>query len=193
MACAPWRSMLDLALERHGEQPKARLVALATVRSDGRPANRTLVFRGFRAGTDQLCFATHQDSAKVEQLGRTGWAEVCWHFPQSQEQFRLLGMVRPIGAGDADAELQALRLALWRELPDTSRQQFTWPATGTPRVSDVFLTLPPPDSQTPLASFCVLLLDAVEVDHLELAAPPPPHWHYRRGDDGNWSMAATNP
>jgi pyridoxamine 5'-phosphate oxidase len=47
MTLAPWRSALARALHRNRALVYARYFQLATVRADGRPANRTVVFRGF--------------------------------------------------------------------------------------------------------------------------------------------------
>lgn len=46
MSFAPWRSLLDRALDLNSSLASARYLQLATVRADNRPANRTLVFRG---------------------------------------------------------------------------------------------------------------------------------------------------
>lgn len=50
-AAAPqWREMLQRSLKKNKSLPYSRYVQLATVRPDGRPANRTVVFRcGLRA------------------------------------------------------------------------------------------------------------------------------------------------
>jgi pyridoxamine 5'-phosphate oxidase len=48
MTLAPWRSPLSRALYRNRNLPYCRYLQLATVRPNGQPANRTVVFRGFR-------------------------------------------------------------------------------------------------------------------------------------------------
>jgi pyridoxamine 5'-phosphate oxidase len=70
MNLAPWRLPLARALHRNRSIPASRYLQLATVRSDGRPANRTVVFRGFAPDTDWLQFVTDSRSQKVEQLGQ---------------------------------------------------------------------------------------------------------------------------
>ena len=86
-----WRPCLTLALHRNRRSAQARYAQLATIREDGRPANRTVVFRGFVEETDLLIFTADDRSRKVEQVERAPWAEACWYFPDSREQFRLLG------------------------------------------------------------------------------------------------------
>ncbi|NJL49732.1 MAG: pyridoxamine 5'-phosphate oxidase, partial [Leptolyngbyaceae cyanobacterium SM2_5_2] len=53
-ALAPWRSALGRALHRNRSRPYSRYFQLATVQTNGRPANRTVVFRGFLPDSNQL-------------------------------------------------------------------------------------------------------------------------------------------
>ncbi|MCA1991428.1 MAG: pyridoxamine 5'-phosphate oxidase family protein, partial [Coleofasciculus sp. S288] len=91
MSLAPWRSLLASALHKNRSLPYARYFQLATIRADGRPANRTVVFRGFLDSTNQLKIITDTRSQKAEQIDHQPWGEVCWYFPKTREQFRLLG------------------------------------------------------------------------------------------------------
>ena len=63
-----WLPSLVLALYQNRHAPDSRFVQMATVRADGRPANRTLVFRGFLNDTPQLTFVTDARSTKVAEL-----------------------------------------------------------------------------------------------------------------------------
>jgi hypothetical protein len=46
VACtAPWKALLQKSLALNSSLPQAKYLQLATVRPDGRPANRTVVFR----------------------------------------------------------------------------------------------------------------------------------------------------
>jgi len=69
---------------------KCRYVQLATIRADNRPANRTLVFRGFLEDTDQLKFVIDARSQKVDQIFHQPWAEACWYFPETVNNFASL-------------------------------------------------------------------------------------------------------
>ena len=42
---APWKMKLERSLDVNKSEPHARFLQLATVQLDGRPANRTVVFR----------------------------------------------------------------------------------------------------------------------------------------------------
>ena len=96
MSLAPWRSPLSRALHRNRSLPNARYVQLATVRPDGSPANRTIVFRGFVEEPfcnstplyDTLQFVTDRRSEKVIEIEHQVLGEVCWYFPNTREQFR---------------------------------------------------------------------------------------------------------
>ncbi|GIL90851.1 hypothetical protein Vretifemale_18572 [Volvox reticuliferus] len=61
-----WRDKIQKSLSKNKHLANSRYVQLATVRQDGRPANRTVVFRGFLADDDDcLTFVTDSRSRKV--------------------------------------------------------------------------------------------------------------------------------
>ena len=192
MSLAPWRSSLARALHRNRSLAYARYLQLATVRADGRPANRTVVFRGFLPDTNQLKFITDARSDKAEQIEQFAWAEACWYFPTTREQFRISGALALIRDGHTDAELQQARQTTWQELSDAARSQFSWPHPGTPRTSDDGFTDPPPDAIAPVSHFCLLLLEPTQVDHLELRGNPQNRWLYQQQEQG-WSTQAIYP
>jgi pyridoxamine 5'-phosphate oxidase len=188
-----WRASLVLALYRNRHVAQARYLQLATIRPDGRPANRTVVFRGFLGETDSISIVTDDRTAKVRELDAVPWAEACWYFPMTREQFRL-GCRATVVRGDAgDEAAQRARRDAWRELADATRRSFTWPAPGEPRDRGVPFTEEVPDPETPPSSFALLVLDPIEVDHLELDGSPQNRWAYRRDDDGQWTGREINP
>lgn len=189
---ALWRVPLEAALHRERETPWSRFVQLATVRPDGRPANRTLVFRDFLSHTDRMQFVVDARGDKIIDLRKRHWAEVCWYFPGGREQFRILGRVDLVGPDHADERLQAVRTALWQSLSGAVRTQYAWPEPGAPRADDAAFKLRHPDPRTPLGPFVLLLLDPVEIDHLRLAATPLERQRYRRWPKG-WVREAINP
>jgi pyridoxamine 5'-phosphate oxidase len=83
---ALWLPSLVLALYRNRHAPFSRFAQIATVRGDGRPANRTIVFRGFLNDSPQMTFTTDARSDKVAELERSPWSELCWYFPVTHEQ-----------------------------------------------------------------------------------------------------------
>ena len=121
---APWRSAISHALDHHHNLAHARFVQLATVGTNGRPANRTVVFRGFLTNTDHLKFVADRRSEKVAHILQNPWVEICWDFPETREQFRIAGDLLCIAEGGDPDHLQFHRTAAWRELSDAARLQF---------------------------------------------------------------------
>lgn len=187
----PWRLSLVGALDRNRSLVYSRYLQLATIRLDHRPANRTVVFRGFLEQTNQLKFITDSRSQKIEQIEQNNWAEACWYFPQTREQFRLLGQLKVIS--ESDIPLKIARQATWNELSEAAKSQFYWPTSRQPKSdSTAFLPLeiiplePPPN-------FCLLLLDPQEVDHLELKGEPQNRTIYVYHSEQGWLQEVVNP
>ncbi|MEH2076626.1 MAG: Npun_F5749 family FMN-dependent PPOX-type flavoprotein [Nostoc sp.] len=194
MSLAPWRGAIAHALHRNRSLVYARYLQLATVQPNGRPANRTLVFRGFLEDTNQLKFITDNRSAKAEQIQQQPWAEVCWYFPNTREQFRIAGCLTLVSSDDFHQDLQPARTAIWQELSDAARLQFAWPHPGKPRVETPEAFAPPaPNPVQPVPNFCLLLLDPVQVDHLELRGEPQNRRFYRRDENQEWFCEEINP
>lgn len=193
MQSASWKSSLARALHRNRSFVSCRYVQLATVRPDGHPANRTLVFRGFLATTDQLQFVTDHRSQKVEQMQLFPWGELCWYFPKTREQFRISGKLRLISDQDEDQPEFQSRQTLWHHLSDAAQEQFSWPPSGQPRTTDQDFKSVPYDRLLPNPNFCLLLLNPVLVDHLELRGDPQNRWQYQQSALGEWIVQAINP
>ena len=192
MSLASWRSPLARALHCNRALAHARYLQLATVRVDQRPANRTLVFRGFLDGTDQLQFVTDARNEKAEQIDRLPWGEACWYFPETREQFRLAGTLLLVRDQHPDAVLQQARQAAWQSLSDAARTQFAWAHPGKPRSGQEEFNVAAPETTTPLPPFCLLLLDPHQVDHLELRGDPQNRWLHQR-DNAVWTVHPINP
>jgi pyridoxamine 5'-phosphate oxidase len=186
---APWRSPLARALHRNRSLIYARYLQLATVRLDGRPANRTVVFRGFRPEGDRLVLISDDRSQKQAELRVQPWAEICWYFPKSREQFRMLGQVEVVDRLSAD---QGTRIQIWQGLSDNARSQFAWPDPRADRANSDAFSPQEIDEKQPLDSFSVLLLDPAEVDHLELRGEPQNRSLYRLEETG-WELRSVNP
>jgi pyridoxamine 5'-phosphate oxidase len=188
-----WRPSLVLALYQNRNAPNARFVQMATVRTDGLPANRSLVFRGFLHDAHQLTFATDTRGRKTAELAAFPRAELCWYFPVTHVQFRIGGTITLVGEDTGDPTLEAARRDTWRALPEATRVSFTWPAPGLPRDSRVPFPTHHPDPLEPLPHFGLIVLDPLDVDYLELNGTPQNRWVYRRDQDGRWSGAEVNP
>jgi len=191
MTLPPWRSPIAHALHRNRSLAHVRFLQLATVRANGYPANRTVVFRGFWGDTS-LRFVTDARSAKADQIDHCKGGEACWYFTQTREQFRLTGTLTLVRAHHPDPVLQQVRQTTWQELSDAARTQFAWAEPGQPRSSDDGFVVALPDAIAPLPDFCLLLLNPTQVDHLELRGDPQNRWLYQ-WDGKRWDVQAVNP
>ncbi|MGB3309821.1 MAG: Npun_F5749 family FMN-dependent PPOX-type flavoprotein [Nodosilinea sp.] len=187
---APWRSPLARALHRNRSKPYSRYFQLATVTAEGRPANRTVVFRGFLPDTNSLTVVTDRRSAKVTDIAAHPWAEACWYFTETREQFRLAGPIQVVDA--TAASLADARQNAWQSLSDNARQQFYWPHPARPRTSEADFS-PQAVDATPPAEFCLVLLTPYQVDHLELRGDPQTRTFYTQPVDHPWQVEAVNP
>lgn len=194
---APWRLPLARALHRNRALVYARYAQLATLRPNGRPANRTIVFRGFvdqaiSNAYNDLTFITDRRSEKVTQIDHNHWGELCWYFPKTREQFRLAGQLTVIDAANTDAAWQKLRRMTWHNLSDAARAQFVWPDPKQLRADQHAFAVGELDPHQPLEAFCLLRLTPTEVDHLELKGEPQNRCLYTL-DQGQWQPRSVNP
>lgn len=201
-ALAPWRSPLSRALHRNRALIYTRYAQLATVGLDGKPSNRTIVFRGFvdqavpQANND-LKFITDRRSEKVEQIALHPAAELCWYFPKTREQFRIAGNLHlithtDISPSDSTEAWQKLRRMTWHNLSDAARSQFAWPTPKNDRAAPAAFDIADLDANQPLDTFCLLILCPVSVDHLELKGEPQNRCLYIH-ENGAWKQRSVNP
>ena len=193
MSIAPWRSFLANALKKNRTQPHSRYFQLATVRSDGTPANRTVVFRGFLKETNKLRIITDARSEKITEIHNQSRGEICWYFTTTREQFRIAGRIIIIDVNYQDSELQKARKLTWQELSDNARIQFAWAHPGKPRANSEAFSPPHPDENKPLDNFCLLLFEPVKVDHLRLRGEPQNRTLYLLDEKGVWDVVEVNP
>lgn len=192
---APWRSPLSRALHRNRSEAHSRYFQLATVTKEGNPANRTVVFRGFMPNSNWLQIGTDSRSEKIEQIEHQPRGEVCWYFTKTREQFRLTGKLTIIGANSSNPVFEKARQALWQQLSDSAREQFGWPDPRQPKADEISPSFSEPVSdKEPLPNFCLLLLDPIRVDHLELRGEPQNRCLYILDPDARtWSTRLVNP
>ncbi|MBD1914655.1 MULTISPECIES: Npun_F5749 family FMN-dependent PPOX-type flavoprotein [Cyanophyceae] len=191
VALAPWRSTLARALHRNRSRPYSRYFQLATITPTGRPANRTVVFRGWLPDSNTLTLITDQRSAKVADITAHPWAEACWYFTDTREQFRLAGSIQVVTA-EADPALFQARQNSWEVLSDNARQQFYWPHPAQSRTAEADFS-PREIHVMPPAEFCLVLLHPDQVDHLELRGEPQNRTLYDQQPDGTWQVTVVNP
>lgn len=187
MTLPRWHAALQQLLERHAHLPHSRFVSAATVREDGRPANRMLTFRFF-LHDGRLVFTTDARSEKTAQLLRQPWIELCWYFTETRTQVRLLG--RAVLAAPEEPALAEVRMRTWRERTEQSRHSFAWPEPGAALAPfEAFEGRAP---QLPPDNFLLLLFAPEQVDVLELSPQPHRRLVFEHGPDG-WQEMAVNP
>lgn len=193
MSIATWRSPLARALHRNRSEPHSRYFQLATLRPDGSPANRTIVFRGFLNDTNQLMAITDGRSDKIAQIIHQPWAEACWYFTKTREQFRLFGRLQIADADHREHTLKTTRQNIWQQLSDKARAQFYWPTPGETRTNGQGFASHTVDPTHPPTYFCLLLLEPTQVDHLELRGNPQNRYRYQMTEDNRWQKIPVNP
>ncbi|MEB3225209.1 MAG: Npun_F5749 family FMN-dependent PPOX-type flavoprotein [Synechococcus sp.] len=191
---APWRSPLARALHRNKSQPHHRFFQLATVTPEGKPSNRTVVFRGFREKSNDLKIITDQRSEKLSHFQACPDTEIAWYFTKTREQFRLSGHILSITADDVTSPLYPERTQTWQSLSDAARAQFLWPQPGDRRSAN------PADFQPiqvnnlePVPNFVLLIFQVTGVDHLELRGEPQNRFLYRLTVAQTWEKLSVNP
>ncbi|MEO1180283.1 MAG: Npun_F5749 family FMN-dependent PPOX-type flavoprotein [Cyanobacteria bacterium J06636_28] len=184
---APWRPALARALHRNRARAYCRYLQLATINAGGKPSNRTVVFRGFVG--EALQMVTDGRSEKVQQVRANPWAEACWYFTVTREQFRIAGRLTLL---DPDNDVDTLRAQTWQAMSAKARQQFYWPHPGQTRANETEFEPVSELAEQPPDSFYVLLLTPDRVDHLALRGNPQDRYIYERRSD-EWGIEAVNP
>ncbi|KAK6142666.1 hypothetical protein DH2020_023014 [Rehmannia glutinosa] len=120
--------------------------------------------------SDRILINTDTRSRKIDDLKHCPFAEICWYFTESWEQFRISGPVDVIDGMNPDPVKLQQREKSWFACSLRSRMQYMAP---TPRVS---VYEQPSQTQTPsldpsigpVGAFCLLVLDPDQVDYLNL-------------------------
>ncbi|MEN9221872.1 MAG: pyridoxamine 5'-phosphate oxidase family protein [Thermostichus sp. BF3_bins_97] len=192
-----WRALLQAALHRNRSDPGARYLQLATVDPQGHPRNRTVVFRGFLGDSDCIQLAVDSRSEKIRQIAHCPQAQICWYFGKTREQFRIAGTLQAIAADHPDPQAQRQRQQLWQQMSEKGRLLWFWPEPkGYLAPSETFVQeLPEENVARPPQTFVALLLEPIEVDHLQLKGDPvypQRRTVYERSPHG-WQRRAVNP
>jgi pyridoxamine 5'-phosphate oxidase len=189
-----WRSLLSAAIHRNRSKPHSRYFQLATVTTEGYPANRTVVFRGFLDDEqNSLKIITDARSAKIQDIKQQPQGEICWYFTKTREQFRITGSLRLITALETNADLQQARQLTWYHLSDSGRSQFACPNPAQPAAKKSAFEIDTLDPNLPGDNFCLLLLIPQKIDHLQLRTDPQQRCIYQLQEDLTWSTKAVNP
>ncbi|OVA06323.1 Pyridoxamine 5'-phosphate oxidase [Macleaya cordata] len=195
-AAAPWKQLLLNALDSNANFKHSTYFQLATIGSNGRPANRTVVFRGFEDGSNKIHINTDCRTCKIEEIKRFPFAEICWYFTESWEQFRINGTVDIIDGSNPDPMKLVQREKAWFGSSLRSRLQYLGPTPGLPCISEEpsqELSLDP--STGPVGAFCLLVVDPDQVDYLNLKSNERLSFTSKDNGDGGkcWISKKINP
>ncbi|PKA52063.1 Pyridoxine/pyridoxamine 5'-phosphate oxidase 2 [Apostasia shenzhenica] len=168
-AAQPWRTLLVAALESNAHLKHSSYFQLATVAANGKPANRTVVFRGFQEGCDNIHIHTDSRSSKIDEIKHCRYGEVCWYFTESWEQFRINGTLDVIDCSTTDPVKLQQREKSWFSCSLKSRFQYLGPVPRLPVLSAEPSKVDQLDSSSgPVDTFCLLIFDPEQVDYLSL-------------------------
>lgn len=210
----PWRAPLAAAIAAC-TGPLPSVGALATVTAAGAPAVRSVNVRGWPEPSTYT-FISDGRSAKAAELAATAATELCFHFPDTREQYRLSGEAVVLGpappaeaggggggggaaaCGDDAAPAGGARPTAWRGLGAGAREWFFWGPPGAPLGTD----RPSADAaregvaaDTPPDAFVVVEVQVVRAERLQLGVTPFVRTVYEagQGEEGGWSVVEVNP
>eukprot|EP01025_Chloroclados_australasicus_P026996 TRINITY_DN26794_c0_g4_i1.p2 TRINITY_DN26794_c0_g4~~TRINITY_DN26794_c0_g4_i1.p2 ORF type:complete len:194 (-),score=14.78 TRINITY_DN26794_c0_g4_i1:187-768(-) len=193
MSVVGWKSSLLQSLDTNRSLVYARYFQIATLRPNGVPANRTVVFRGFLGESDSITFITDSRSKKVEEIAHNPFGEICWYFPNSREQYRISGELKVIDESYDNEDLVRARQNTWRSISENARKQFLWPHPGLPREpNDEDKYDPPalPQNSNVVHDFCLVVMEPQDVDHVLLFTNQ--RFQYSK-EQGIWKQLEINP
>ncbi|XP_057805841.1 pyridoxine/pyridoxamine 5'-phosphate oxidase 2 [Salvia miltiorrhiza] len=167
-AAPPWKQLLLSSIQANSHLKHHSYFQLATVSSNNRPSNRTVVFRGFHDDGDEILINTDTRSRKINDLKHCPFAEICWYFTESWEQFRIRGVIDVVDGTTPDPLKLQQREKSWFASSLRSRMQYLAASPGLPAIAS---SEQPPSldpSVGPVAAFGLLVFDPHEVDYLNL-------------------------
>eukprot|EP01025_Chloroclados_australasicus_P028568 TRINITY_DN28303_c0_g1_i4.p3 TRINITY_DN28303_c0_g1~~TRINITY_DN28303_c0_g1_i4.p3 ORF type:complete len:193 (-),score=19.74 TRINITY_DN28303_c0_g1_i4:388-966(-) len=187
-----WKKTLVQSLEAHNTLAYSKYFQIATVRPNGSPANRTVVFRGFLGDTENITFVADGKSAKVEEITNNPLGEICWYFTNTREQYRISGLLKAVDETTEDGNFLKARQMTWQNLSDNGKAQFLEPPPGLAREpydENKQDTPPTKDEQIP-AQFCLIVLQPQEVDYSRVSTNV--HIQYKL-EQGFWKKLGSDP
>ncbi|CAH2056739.1 unnamed protein product [Thlaspi arvense] len=209
VAASSWKQLLLNALESNSSVKHSLFFQLATIGSNGKPSNRTV---GFQENSDNP-YQHRQPKSKgssfftlylfwvvdlywIDELKQCPFAEICWYFADSWEQFRINGSVDIIDGSCRDPMKLQQRERAWFSSSPKSRLQYLGPIPGLPLLGEIAFKEPSLDPSTgPVDAFCLLVLDPDQVDYLNLKSNERLNFTSRQNINGEklWTSQRINP
>ncbi|OAE34832.1 hypothetical protein AXG93_2528s2000 [Marchantia polymorpha subsp. ruderalis] len=209
-AITPWRQLLLESIQANKHLKHSEYFQLATVRENGKPANRTVVFssrcfikpaQSWRFTFQYFTVTGVPDPNKanvkqftIEEIKAQAFGEICWYFTDTREQFRISGTLDVIGEADRNAVRLKMRERAWFQSSPNSRLQFVGPSPGfpCPEGGPNDSTTPQLDpAQGPVENFCLVTLEPQEVDYLNLRKNK--RYVFQKMGEFSWTQREVNP
>lgn len=180
----PWRQSLARSLHKHRSKAESKYFQVASIDSDGKPRNRTMVHRGFLENSNSIITISDIRSAKFCDFSNLAEAEICWYFTLSREQYRIYSEVMihsNIHITSEPLESKSLLQEIWNTLSEAAKSQFYWPLPKADVISeedrgnftsDLEKISSPIGSKTPPNNFAIIIFSPTEVDYLQLKTQP---------------------
>jgi pyridoxamine 5'-phosphate oxidase len=166
-----WSAFALLARGVSDRRSAMHTPALVTLGTDGWPAARTVVLRGFDAASRRLTFHSDGRSRKIAELERNPRVAVLFYDARAKVQVRCRGEAE-IHRGDEIARLAWQRLALFSRrayVGEAPGEERSAPTSGLPMHLDN--RAPSPEEAEPgFASFAVVSVRLRQLEWLYLAA-----------------------
>ncbi|KAL0412249.1 UNVERIFIED_CONTAM: Pyridoxine/pyridoxamine 5'-phosphate oxidase 2 [Sesamum latifolium] len=150
----------------------------------------------FQDDGDKILINTDNRSRKIDELKHCPFAEICWYFTESWEQFRINGSVDVIDGTNPDPVKLEQREKSWFACSPKSRLQYMAPTPRLPSLSEPPSEIPSLDpSIGPVAAFCLLVLDPAQIDYLNLKSNERLIFTSGLSSDGKklWTSEKVNP
>ncbi|XP_075473635.1 pyridoxine/pyridoxamine 5'-phosphate oxidase 2-like [Primulina tabacum] len=195
-AAASWKQLVLSSIQSNSHLNHSSFLQIASVASNGRPSNRTVVFRGFQDDGHKIQINT-DSRTHIDDLKHCPFAEICWYFTNIWEQFRIGGQVDVIDGTNSDPFKLQQRERSWFACSLKSMMQYLAPAPWLLFASEQQPTETPTlDSfMSSVGVFCLLVLNLGQVDYLNLKSNE--RLIFTAGQDGSgethWSVEKVNP
>ncbi|OAY70333.1 Pyridoxine/pyridoxamine 5'-phosphate oxidase 2 [Ananas comosus] len=196
-----WKPLLRKALDSNAHLKHSVFFQLATIGANGRPSNRTVVFRGFQENGDKIQINTDVRSNKIEEIKHCPFGEICCTSP-TPGQFRINGTIDFIDGSNSDPAKLQQREKAWFMSSLKSRMQYLGPAPGIPVIDEGTAKENHLDPTAgPVDAFCSWFrprtgrASITPVDYLNLKSNERLMFRSRQSSDGGkgWMFERVNP
>lgn len=176
----PWIPRLIKSLQLCRQSPESRYFQLATCNAEGKPSNRSLVFRTMDEIQGAIFVVSDLRTDKIADLRNNEQGAICWYFAHTREQYRFDVRGTILSLND-DGKTVA---TYWHNMSEPGKKQFLWGVPKSPRVHREPLKANQ-QSNDPPEHFCVIKFTVQRADYLCLKGNPQ-YRHLYEKQQGEW-------